>query len=184
MVDSSLRIVGVVASPDPGARTSAAVSGVLAGAESQGARTELLELSREDPDRVIARIADASGVVFGSPVYRASYSAMLKSLLERTERGRHGETTAPLRGTATAIVMTGASEHHFLAVDGLRAVLATFFAAQVLSPAFYVDHTGYRDRSTLNDDMAELAARHGAALADLAAAVSVSPALAGLEPLV
>ncbi|WP_232668323.1 NAD(P)H-dependent oxidoreductase [Pseudonocardia sp. TRM90224] len=175
-------VLGVVAGPEPGGRTAAAVAGVLAGAERAGASTSLLELSQVDADAVIAQFAAADAVVFGSPVYRATYSALLKDLLERTERGKWGETTAPLQGTAAATVLTGASGHHYLALGHLRDVLAGFFAVQVLSPGLYLDHGGYVDRSTLIEASAALAAAHGAALRDLAAAIAASPALQGITP--
>ena len=161
---------------------AAAVAGVLAGAEKAGATTSLLELSEVGADTVIAAFGPADAVVFGSPVYRATYSALLKDLLERTERGKWGETTAPLQGTAAATVLTGASGHHYLAVGHLRDVLAGFFAVQVLSPGLYLDHGGYVDRGTLTEQSASLAATHGAALADLAAAVRASPALGAITP--
>jgi FMN reductase len=176
------QVLGVVAGPEPGGRTATAVSGVLAGAEKAGATTSLLELSEAGADAVIAAFADADAVVFGSPVYRATYSALLKDLLERTERGKWGESTAPLQGKVAATVLTGASGHHYLALGDLRDVLAGFFAVQVLSPGLYLDHGGYVDRTTLTDQSAELAAAHGAALADLAAAVKSSPALQAITP--
>lgn len=175
-------VLGVVAGPEPGGRTATAVAGVLTGAEKAGATTSLLELSEAGADAVIAAFAGADAVVFGSPVYRATYSALLKDLLERTERGKWGESTAPLQGKVAATVLTGASGHHYLALGDLRDVLAGFFAVQVLSPGLYLDHGGYVDRTTLTDQSAELAATHGAALADLAAAVRGSAALRAITP--
>ncbi|MHA6618978.1 NAD(P)H-dependent oxidoreductase [Pseudonocardia sp. DLS-67] len=175
-------VLGVVAGPEPGGRTATAVAGVLAGAEKAGATTSLLELSEAGADAVIAAFTGADGVVFGSPVYRATYSALLKDLLERTERGKWGEATAPLQGTVAATVLTGASGHHYLALGDLRDVLAGFFAVQVLSPGLYLDHAGYEDRTTLTGGSAELAAAHGAALADLAGAVRASAALQAITP--
>ncbi|NMH96335.1 NAD(P)H-dependent oxidoreductase [Pseudonocardia acidicola] len=175
-------VLGVVGGPDPGGRTSTAVAGILAGAEAAGATTSLIELSQAEPAAVTAALEAADAVVFGSPVYRATYTALLKDLLERTERGKWGETTAPLQGKAAATVLTGASGHHFLAMNDLRNVLAGFFAMQVLSPGLYVDHSGYADRSTLTEDSAALAATHGAALVDLATAVRGSKALSAITP--
>lgn len=175
-------VVGVVGGPEPGGRTATAVSGVLAGASAAGARTSLVELSERGTDDVVATLTEAEAVVFGSPVYRATYSALLKDLLERTERGRWGERTDPLRGTPAATVLTGASGHHFLAMNDLRNVLAGFFAVQVLSPGLYLDHAGFVDRTTLTPDSADLAAAHGAALADLARAVRDSPTLRAISP--
>jgi FMN reductase len=182
MTGTDVRVLGVVAGPEPGGRTATAVAAVMAGAEKAGATTSLLELSVVGADAVIAAFGTADAVVFGSPVYRATYSGLLKDLLERTERGRWGEATAPLRGTVAATVLTGASGHHFLAVGHLRDVLAGFFAVQVLSPGLYLDHGGYVDRSTLTEESASLAATHGAALADLARAVRDSPALQSITP--
>jgi FMN reductase len=175
-------LLGVVAGPEPGGRTSTAVAAVLGGAAAAGASTSLLELGAAAPADVTAAIEAADGVVFGSPVYRATYSALLKDLLERTERGKWGERTAPLQGKAAAVVVTGASGHHFLAVDDLRAVLAGFFAVQVLAPGVYFEHADYVDRTTLGEKGAAFAAAQGAALADLAAAVRASAALRAVTP--
>lgn len=177
-----IAVVGVAGGPEAGGRTSTAVEAVLAGAAGAGASTRLVELSRTPVPEVVAAFEAADAVVLGSPVYRATYSALLKDLLERTERGKWGETSAPLQGKVAAVVLTGASGHHFLALNDLRGVLAGFYAVQVLSPGLYVDHAGYVDRSTLTPESAELAGVHGAALADLTAAVRSSAALRAITP--
>ncbi|GAA3231156.1 hypothetical protein GCM10017691_24820 [Pseudonocardia petroleophila] len=177
-----MRVVGIAGGPDAGGRTSTAIAAVLAGAAGAGAATDLIELGGAELADVVAAIDAADAVVFGSPVYRATYSALLKTLLEGTERGRWGERTQPLQGKVAATVITGASGHHFLASNDLRNVLAGFFAVQVLSPGLYFDHGGYVDRTTLTDDSAALAASHGAALVDLATAVRGSAALSALVP--
>jgi FMN reductase len=175
-------VVGVAGGPEAGGRTSAAVQAVLAGAAGVGASTRLLELSETSVPEVVAAFETADAVVLGSPVYRATYSALLKDLLERTERGQKWEKSDPLRGTVAATVLTGASGHHFLALNDLRNVLASFFAVQVLSPGLYLDHAGYVDRTTLTPESAALATAHGTALADLAAAVRGSAALQAITP--
>ncbi len=175
-----MRIIGVAGGPEAGGRTSTAIAGVLAGVTD--AETSLIELSQTSVPEVIVAVEAADAVVFGSPIYRATYSALLKDLLERTERGKWGEKSAPLQGKVAATVLTGASGHHFLALNDLRGVLAGFFAVQVLSPGLYFDHSGYADRSTLNEASAALSAAHGAALSDLAAAVRGSKSLAAITP--
>ena len=85
----TLSIIGVSGGPEAGGRTSTAIAAVLAGTGAD--RTELLELSQVTTEQAVAAIAAADGVVFGSPVFRATYSAQLKDLLERTERGKWGE---------------------------------------------------------------------------------------------
>lgn len=175
-------VLGIVASPHPSARTDHAVTAVLAGATEAGAKTARVALAEANRSEALAAIAAADAVVFGSPTYRATYTALLKELLEVTERGRYGESSAPLQGKAAAVVLTGASHHHFLAVDTLRNVLAGFFAVQVLSPGLYLEHSAYTEDKQLTDTAAEVAAAHGAALVDLAAAVKDSPALRALQP--
>lgn len=177
-------VVGVVASPQPGGRTATAVAAVLSGAASYGASTQLVELSACDTAHAIALVDAADAVVLGSPVYRATYSALLKDLLEKTERGRHGEQMAPLRAKAAAIVMTGASAHHFLATDQLRCVLSTFFAAQTLAPSLYFDHGAFAVTKELSEKWSRLAQAHGRALTELAAAIGGSTTLRTMEPLV
>ena len=177
-------ILGLAGGPEAGGRTSTAIAGILAGAEKQGAQTQLLELSTTSREEVVAALDAADGAVLGSPVYRATYSALLKGVLEGIERSPSDAAPAPLLGKAVAVVLTGASAHHFLAVNDLRNVLAGFFAVHVLSPGLYLDHGGYVDRTTLTEGSAELAARHGAALHDLAVAVRSSDALSGLRPLI
>lgn len=177
-----IRILGLAGGPEPGGRTSTAVAAVLAGAAEQGAQTVLMEVSATARPDLVAAVAEADGVVFASPVYRATYSSMLKAALEGLERGKGSDTTAPLQGKAAAVVLTGASGHHFLAINDLRDVLAGFFAVQVLAPGLYFDHSAYRDRTTLTEDSTALAGTHGAALRDLTAAVRSSPALAAMRP--
>lgn len=174
------RVVGLVGGPEPGGRTSTTVAAVLRGV--RGAETDLVELSRTGLDEATNAIDSADAVVLGSPVYRATYSRLLKELLEATGRGQWGETSAPLLGKVVATVLTGASPHHFLAINDLRNVLAGFFAAQVLSPGLYFHHGDFDDRVTLTEHSAELAQLHGEALGELAVAVRSSTALRALTP--
>jgi FMN reductase len=175
-------IIGIAGGPEPGGRTATAIAAILEGAAGAGAKTQLVELSETPVPDVVSAVDAADAVVLGSPVYRATYSSLLKGLLENLERGKWGENTAPLQGKTAAVVLTGASGHHFLAVDGLRSVLAGFFAVQVLSPGLYLDHSGYLDRGTLTDESTQLARAHGRALHDLTVAVRESPAIFALRP--
>jgi FMN reductase len=178
-------VVGVVGSPNRGGRTRVAVDAVLRGAAGEGAETQLFELAGEEPDQVRAALERADAAVFGSPVYRADATAQLKSLLEGTPRGMWGETSAPLQGTACATVLTGASDHHFLADEKLRSILGGFFATQVLSPGLYLASAAFADEGrALGEDAQLLAETHGRALVELAAAVRSSKWLKDLRPLV
>lgn len=161
-----------------------ALRALLDGAAATGAATEVIELADgADPEAVQRAIEAADGIAFATPTYRARSSSLVKGVLENTERGVAGDTRAPLLGKATAIVHTGATAHHFLAVDDLRDVLGGFFAAQVLSPGLYFEGADYVDATTLTDRARALADAHGRAFAEFTTAVRAAPAVRALRPL-
>ena len=177
-------VVAVVGSPKAGGRTRVAVDAVLQGV-ADGAETRVLELAETGHDDVLAAVGEADAVVFGSPTYRADISAQLKALLDATPRGASYETGDPLRGTTCATVLTGASDHHFLAVEKVRGILGGFFGAQLLSPGLYLPAAAFTDDGrALRDEQQQLAALHGRALVELAAAVRSSKWLRELRPLI
>jgi FMN reductase len=180
-----MEILAIVGSPQKGGRSVTAARAVLGGAAELDSHVSLLELASSPAPEAVQQAMQASdAIVFASPTYRARCSAQLKLLLEQTERGFYSETTSPLQGKAAAIVATGASPHHFLAVDDLRSVLAGFFAVQVLSPGLYFSPDAFLDSHQLTPDAAGIAAAHGRALVDLAAAVRASGSLQALRPLI
>ncbi|MGD9530522.1 MAG: NADPH-dependent oxidoreductase, partial [Pseudonocardia sp.] len=80
---------------------------------------------------------------------------------------------------------TGASDHHFLAVEKVRGILGGFFGAQLLSPGLYLPSASFtEDGAALTDDAGRLAELHGRALVELATAVRSSKWLRGLRPLI
>jgi FMN reductase len=178
-------VVAVVGSPHAGGRTRVAVDAVLRGAAEQGCDTRVLELAETDTKDVVAAMGEADAVVFGSPTYRADIAAQLKALLDATPRGMAYESGDPLRGTTCATVLTGATDHHFLAVEKVRGILGGFFGAQLLSPGLYLPSAAYTDDGrALRDDPQELAELHGRALVELATAVRSSRFLRELRPLI
>jgi FMN reductase len=177
-VSHSRRIVGIDASPGPAGRTAAAIDAVLAGAANAGAEVQALRLRDLDPVDAISTLRAAGGVVFGSPVYRASMCAELKALLDATPRATE-EDRGPLTAKPVAIVMTGASDHHFLALDGVRNVLAGFFACWVVPPGLYAPHAAFGD-GVLRDPRVAFA--QGAAVSALVDALDRSAALGEVEP--
>ena len=178
-------VVGVVGSPNAGGRTRVAVDAVLAGAARQGATTRVLELAETAHADVHAALEEADAAVFGSPTYRADIAAQLKALFDATPRGASYESGDPLRGTTCATVLTGASDHHFLAVDKVRGILGGFFGVQLLSPGLYLPAAAFTDDGkALGDEASGLAETHGRALVELATAVRASTWLRELRPLI
>jgi FMN reductase len=179
-----MRLLAIDGSPSGGGRTQVVLRAILDA--SRADQTELLTLAERDlaaTREVVQRLEDADGFVFGSPIYRATYAWPLKVLLDHLPRGMWGEPTAPLRGKPVAIAMTGASLHHFLALNDLRGVLSVFFAAHVLPPGVYVPREGFDEPGTaLLPPYAAQAELTGRALAESAEFLARSSALRLLEP--
>ncbi|MFH8534076.1 NADPH-dependent FMN reductase [Streptomyces tendae] len=115
--------------------------------------------------------ARADGVVVATPVYKASYSGVLKALLDLLPQyALTGKTVLPLA--------TGGSTAHVLAIDyALRPVLHSMGAAHVVPGWFTLD----RDISAHEDGTVTVAPGAAEALAHVvdqfAAALTVRPAV-------
>ncbi|MEJ8651616.1 NADPH-dependent FMN reductase [Streptomyces sp. MS1.AVA.3] len=91
--------------------------------------------------------ARADGVVIGTPVYKAAYSGLLKSLLDLLPQyALTGKTVLPLA--------TGGSTAHVLAIDyALRPVLSSMGAAHIVQGWFVLDrHLAVREDGSLAVD--------------------------------
>ncbi|MEW2477726.1 MULTISPECIES: NADPH-dependent FMN reductase [Micromonospora] len=82
---------------------------------------------------VAALIAEADGLVIGTPIYKAAYSGLLKCLFDLLPQyALAGKTVLPLA--------TGGSRAHVLAIDyALRPVLTAMGAGHVLPGWFTLD---------------------------------------------
>ncbi|WP_375423650.1 NAD(P)H-dependent oxidoreductase [uncultured Friedmanniella sp.] len=177
-------VLAVDGSPQGGGRTELALRAVLAGAEGCGADVSVVSLAggEEAIAAAVAELGRHEAFVLGAPAYRAAPAAPLKALLDATPRGFWGEQEAPITARAVGLVMTGSTHHHYLALDGLRSVLAGFFAAHVLSPGLYLASDSFVDGPALSPKAAAAAAAQGRALVALARAVASSPDLAAVVP--
>lgn len=116
-------VATLIGNPRPGGRTSqvaaavaAAVAQGLGGAEvlepvelgAHGAAVLDHESTAVDRDRDVVAAADV--VVVASPTYKATYTGLLKSFLDRYDGGG-------LAGVTAVPVLVGGSAHHALAVD-------------------------------------------------------------------
>ena len=180
---SAPRLLGVVGSAE-GGTTHALVSEVLAGAEAEGAATDCLCLGRGPYSPGEARWREPfDALVLGTPMYRATFAGVLKAFLDDLPRGRPADGFAsPLRAKPVAVVGTGASDHHYLGIDPLTALLTRFFAAYVVPPAVYGRADQVVDGAVADADLRTAARALGAATAGLAAAVAGDARLAGQRP--
>lgn len=176
-------VLAVDGSPRGNGRTRAVLEAVLDGARSTGAKGTVVELA-EGPEAIAKAVREAANhdaFVLGAPAYRASAAAPMKAFLDALPRGFWGETEKPITARAVSLVITGSTYHHYLALDGLRNVVAGFFAAHVLSPGLYVASDGFVDRA-LNKATLDAAHAQGRALVALATAIDNSEELQAIIP--
>lgn len=96
------------------------------------------------------QIADAAGIVVGTPIYKAAYTGTLKTFLDiLPPTALRGKTVLPVTG--------GGSPAHLLAIDyALKPVLSALGATELLQGVYATDDqvkvTG-PDSLWLNDDL-------------------------------
>jgi FMN reductase len=181
MVDQ-VTVVAVSCSPTVGGKTRAALETVLTGAAALGADTSLVEMGAHgDVQPILDALHVADAVVLGSPMYRGTYTAQFKTLIDAVPRGEYGDPGAPLSGRAVLTVATAGSDHHLLGPGSMRDVLVDFYGSQVVAPGLYVTASSFED-GVLVGDGADRARLMGSALVELARAIETSTALRALTP--
>ncbi|CDG82451.1 NADPH-dependent FMN reductase [Janthinobacterium agaricidamnosum] len=124
----------------------------------------LLQTDHADPviARALQAVADADAVVIATPIYKASYTGLLKAFLDLLPQdGLAGKLVLPLA--------TGGSQSHMLALDyALRPVLQALAAKQVLTSIYATSQqVSWSEQQGLSLD-APIAARVHAGVEELA----------------
>ncbi|HEU5353325.1 MAG TPA: NADPH-dependent FMN reductase [Actinocrinis sp.] len=139
-------ILALSGSPSSASRTVAAVRGALDLLAERGYQVrhvavrelpaaELLAADTGHPQiqKVLAEVAEADGVIVATPIYKASYTGVIKALLDLLPQ-------TGLRGKAVLPLATGGTLAHLLAVDyALRPVLSALGARHVVPGTFLLD---------------------------------------------
>ncbi|MFF6883438.1 NADPH-dependent FMN reductase [Streptomyces sp. NPDC012421] len=146
------QLLAITGSPSAHSRTDVVADHVLRRLSHDGFETahlavrelpaaELLSARRGEPDirRALDAVAEADGIVIATPVYKASYTGLLKAFLDLLPQdGLTGKTVLPL--------VTGGSLAHVLTIDyALRPVLAALGARHVTAGRFVLDSSVERD---------------------------------------
>jgi FMN reductase len=171
-------IVTITGSPSTGSRTAQLTESVAASLRRSGFEVQginVRELPAEDLlaakadsapiSKAIGLVERARGVVISSPVYKASFSGVLKVFLDVLPQfGLGGKVVLPL--------MTGGTTAHVLALDyALRPVLLTLGALHVVTGLFLLDKTIAHRAGGGVDLEPEVQARLDGVLADFAASL-------------
>ncbi|TAM51040.1 MAG: FMN reductase (NADPH), partial [Paraburkholderia sp.] len=141
-----MTVLAISGSPSSNSRTQLVLSHLLALLEQRGLATDLLALPTLPCDALVraetetptirnalTRVKKARILIVGTPIYKASYSGLLKVFLDLLPQdGFDGKIALP--------VATGGSLAHLLALDyGLRPVLQALGTDAVLPSAFVLD---------------------------------------------
>ncbi len=123
--------LGISGSPSAASSSRRLVEQALAAFSSRGWETDLVDLSAlpadallsrgEDPavSEALDRVAGARILVIGTPVYRATYTALLKTIFDLMPQDH-------LAGKVAVLIATGFAAEHMLAIDhGLRPLVAS-----------------------------------------------------------
>jgi FMN reductase len=137
--------VGISGSPRAPSKSRLLVERALDRLAASGATTQLVDLSRLPADALLGRGTDpgvaaaldaaahAQIVVAGTPVYRATYTGLLKVFFDLFPRDA-------LTGVVAIPVVTGAGPEHALAVDhGLRPLFASLGARTIAAAIYATD---------------------------------------------
>jgi FMN reductase len=86
----------------------------------------------EDISKLSERIQAARGVIIGSPVYKASYTGVLKALIDLLPEGA-------FKGKPVLPIMIGGSNRHLLAIDYALKPLISILKGEPLQGIYFVD---------------------------------------------
>ena len=180
-LDSPVSITLLLGSPNRQGH-SVAVADVVLSAAGDRCRVERHDALPENQP-ALAALERSDAVLFAAPTYRETYPGTLKSFLDSLPRGGRGEGTAPLAGKPVGIILTGATAHHFLALNSVHGLLTGGFAAFVVPVSIYAHHAHFGPDSTVTDP--ELRARAellGRTLVTTARLLRGCPELRALRP--
>lgn len=158
-------ILGVAGGIGQSWHTRAVIEAVLAAARDDDVQTELLDLSQTPLDfaankpaeeyspatqRALELAGRADGFVFGSPIYRATYTGVLKNFFDLMP-------VEAMLGKVAALVATGASFHHFLALDFTFRPIMTFFNMHTVPGGLYASREQFLPAQQLSEPLRQQA---------------------------
>lgn|SRR5512146_902064 len=150
LISNRFSVVGVSGSPSAGSKSRRVLEDVLSSLGEAGASTTLVDLAglpadallgrrtSADVQEALASVASADVVAVSTPVYRATYSGLLKVFCDLFGPGA-------LVGKVAIPIATGGGPAHALCIDhGLRPLLASV-GAVVVSAGIYGTDAEFAD---------------------------------------
>ena len=158
------KIVGISGNISNPSRTRALVENILQNASHKAhAKVELIDIAdiarvvgntiafNEIPEVLLdayRKLEEADLIVLASPVYKGSYTGLLKHFLDLLDPKR-------LAGKVAILAATGGSNHHALVLEHQFRPLASFFGLVTVPTAVYALDTDFVDYKLQNDVIKE-----------------------------
>tara|TARA_B110000238_G_C16136227_1_gene443824 strand:- start:667 stop:1266 length:600 start_codon:yes stop_codon:yes gene_type:complete len=156
-----MKLLGVSGGPTNSSKTLLAVNAALEYAYSYDSSIdiEVLNISdfnvqfcdARDPAKyegdariLIDKIIDADAYVIGTPMYRGTYTGILKNIFDLIPNDA-------MTGKPVGLVATGGSDHHYLALEHELKPLLGFFMSLVLPGVVYANN-GHFSLGKINSD--------------------------------
>ena len=99
-----------------------------------------------DAKLVIDKITEADALLIGTPMYRGSYTGMLKNVFDIIPNDA-------LLGKPVGLIATGGSDHHYLALEQELRPLLSFFYAFGIPGCVYASNEHYSERDLVSKDI-------------------------------
>ncbi len=99
-----------------------------------------------DTKLIIDKIVNADALFIGTPMYRGSYTGMLKNLFDIIPNDA-------LLGKPVGLIATGGSDHHYLALEQELRPLLSFFYAFVVPGCVYANNQHYSERDLVSKEI-------------------------------
>lgn len=192
-------LLGIVGSNSSSSKTKIAIQTALqAAAETYNeVETEVLHLAEYDVEaadgrklaeysgdtaQALERIISSDAFIIGTPVYRGSYSGLLKNLFDIVPRGKWQSNHAPFENRPIGLIATGATDHHYLSVAQELGPITSFFGAYQVGGGVYVNADQFGEQKIIDETVTRRLKTLGKSTAELSRFIDESQYLSTLGP--
>ncbi len=101
-----------------------------------------------DTKMIIDRVVAADALIIGSPMYRGSYSGVLKNIFDVLPNDA-------MEGKPVGLIATGGTDHHFLAIEHELKPIVGFFSAHAIPGGVYANNEHYSGADLVDEAILE-----------------------------
>lgn len=158
-----MRLLGISGGPLQSSKTLLAVETAVnrAAEYDRNIKIEVLNISQfniqfcdaRDPAKyegdasiIIDKIINADAYVVGTPMYRGTYTGILKNVFDLIPNDA-------MKGKPVGLIATGGSDHHYLALEHELKPLLGFFLTFVLPGVVYANNKDYQDGKIKSEEL-------------------------------